>query len=149
MAFRSRLASASGIQPASLARVTLPASRRSTAPASARRSAADRPGLTPRRIPLGAPDAEIPSGVRMALRIRSISASSMPQSLRSQGCTAIRIIPENDEKFRPPDPQMPLREYPTASFALPKAWLITRSLLPLRRQSGGLSADRYSADTGG
>lgn len=71
IAFRRRLASASGIQPVSLARVL---GRRSPA-------ADDRPGSTPRRILLATPDAEIPSGVRIALRIRSISASCMRTSM--------------------------------------------------------------------
>jgi hypothetical protein len=92
MTFRSRLASASGIQRTPLTGVTLPASRCPTALSLGRRSptassplpspaADDRPGSTPRRILLATPDAEIPSGVRMALRIRSISASCMRTSM--------------------------------------------------------------------
>jgi hypothetical protein len=60
-----------GIQATSLTRVL------------GRRSPADDDGhgSTTRRILLATPDAEIPSGVRMALRIRSISASCMRTSM--------------------------------------------------------------------
>jgi hypothetical protein len=92
MTFRSRLASASGIPRTSLMRVNLPASRCPTPLSLGRRSptassplpspaADDRPGSIPRRILLATPAAEIPSGVRLALRIRSISASCMRTSM--------------------------------------------------------------------
>jgi hypothetical protein len=112
MALRSRLASASGIEPAPSTRLTLPASRCSSVLSVAPRSAAvDRPGSTPRRILAATPGAGPPSGVRRVLKIRSIRASSMARSLRARAQISIRKFTEKDKRSPGSDPQMPVSEY--------------------------------------
>jgi hypothetical protein len=104
MALRGRLASASGIQLKSLTRVL---GRRSPAPSSplALPAAVGRPESTPRRILLATPDAETPSGVRMAPQdpfdfgiIHSTIMARSPTYLDT-------YITENDQQSRPTVPR--------------------------------------------